>query len=255
MKTRYNLIIFTIAEEERKDIRKRKEKTLQVLMDQKDQFPIFDVDEGKSLRDTAYEKASEILGTQNLYIEQLYTWSDPKYYEEEPQIIITYLVTVNQNLVKKLKDEYQFFRIQLIEQERDLKRKIQEVKLSNEKKQTSYRIFTKNEEWHGNVIYQNEIEDSEQVNLLTATILHTAIKRMRHRIENTKLAFHFLEEEFTLSELQQVYELLLDRKLEKANFRKKIEPMVKKTDRVISEAAYGPAQAYRYNDQYVIYSV
>lgn len=257
MKTRYNLSIFTIIEEERKDIRKLKEKSLQVLLDRNYQFPVFDINENQeeSLRETAYMKACEILGTNHLYIEQLYTWSDPKYYEKEPQIIITYLVTVNRNRVKNLSNDYQFFSIKLNELESNLKRKIQEVQLYNEEKQASYKIITKTENWNSNVIYQNEIENSDKIGLLPATILHTCIKRMRHRVEDTKLAFDFLEDEFTLSELQQVYELILDKKLEKANFRKKIEPMVKKTDKVISEAAYRPSQAYKYNDEYIIYWV
>lgn len=53
-------------------------------------------------------------------------------------------------------------------------------------------------------------------------ILTTAIYRLRSKIIYTSIAKHLLPKEFTLTELQTVYEIVLKEKLDKRNFRKKI---------------------------------
>ncbi len=49
-----------------------------------------------------------------------------------------------------------------------------------------------------------------------------ALTRLRNKITYSNLAFAFLPARFTLSDLQQTYEVVLGRKLDKRNFRKKI---------------------------------
>ena len=49
-----------------------------------------------------------------------------------------------------------------------------------------------------------------------------AIQRLQWKIEYTNVVYSLLPEMFTLSELQEVYETILDKKLDKRNFRKKI---------------------------------
>lgn len=52
-----------------------------------------------------------------------------------------------------------------------------------------------------------------------AELLTAAIRRLRAKVEYTALPVYFMEAEFTLGELQAVYEVLLDRTLEKKAFR------------------------------------
>jgi len=53
-------------------------------------------------------------------------------------------------------------------------------------------------------------------------ILGAAIHRLRSKVEYTSLPTFLLPKEFTLSELQAVYEIVLGRKLEKSAFRSRI---------------------------------
>src|SRR5258708_5181040 len=53
-------------------------------------------------------------------------------------------------------------------------------------------------------------------------ILHYPLSRLRGKLEYTTIAFSLLPEQFTLRELQRVYEIILHRRLDKRNFRKKI---------------------------------
>jgi 8-oxo-dGTP diphosphatase len=55
--------------------------------------------------------------------------------------------------------------------------------------------------------------------------LQTAIARLRSKIRYEPIGFELLPTKFTLSQLQKLYETVLDRKLDKRNFRKKILSM------------------------------
>jgi len=81
-------------------------------------------------------------------------------------------------------------------------------------------------------------------------ILAAALKRLRNKVEYTSLPAFLLSREFTLSELQRVYEIVLGRKLEKSAFRTR----VLSNDLVVSvprfkEGANRPAQLYRLKSQ------
>jgi 8-oxo-dGTP diphosphatase len=81
-------------------------------------------------------------------------------------------------------------------------------------------------------------------------ILAAAISRLRNKVEYTSLPAFLLPGEFTLSELQRVYEVVLDRKLEKSAFRTR----VLSTDLVVplpryKEGPNRPAQLYRLKSQ------
>ena len=55
-----------------------------------------------------------------------------------------------------------------------------------------------------------------------AEIIAYAVRRLRYKLEYTAVGFELLPEEFTLSELQRVYEIVLGEKLDKRNFRRRI---------------------------------
>jgi 8-oxo-dGTP diphosphatase len=77
-------------------------------------------------------------------------------------------------------------------------------------------------------------------------ILETAIQRLRSKVEYTSLPAYLMPAEFTLPDLQKVYEIVLDRPLEKSAFRTRmlaadlIEPMAK-----MRKGPNRPAQLYR----------
>lgn len=70
-------------------------------------------------------------------------------------------------------------------------------------------------------------------------------ERIKNKTEYSKIAFEFLEEEFTLPRLQKVYEILLGKPLYKANFRRKIMPLVEETEGMTSGEAHRPSKIYR----------
>ncbi|WP_379674732.1 NUDIX hydrolase [Massilia antarctica] len=80
-----------------------------------------------------------------------------------------------------------------------------------------------------------------------AMIVATAVQRLRNKVEYTSLPAHLLAQEFTLSELQRVYEIVLGRPIDKSAFRKRIKEG-DFLDEIPGKQRHGsnrPAQLYR----------
>lgn len=79
-------------------------------------------------------------------------------------------------------------------------------------------------------------------------ILETTLVRLRGKLEYTAIGFQLLPAEFTLSDLQRVYEAILGRRLDKRNFRKKIlaTGILEVTERTKMEGSHRPARLYRF---------
>ncbi|MDA2922615.1 NUDIX hydrolase [Patescibacteria group bacterium AH-259-L07] len=79
-------------------------------------------------------------------------------------------------------------------------------------------------------------------------IISYALKRLRWKLEYTNIASQLLSNYFTLSELQHVYEIILGKKLDKRNFRKKILSLdlIKPTRRKRKGVAYRPPQLWKF---------
>ena len=77
-------------------------------------------------------------------------------------------------------------------------------------------------------------------------IVKSAIQRLQSKLSYTNIIYGLLPNEFTLGELQNIYEIILDRKLDKRNFRKKILSLklVKKLNRKKSTGPNRPAELY-----------
>jgi 8-oxo-dGTP diphosphatase len=83
-------------------------------------------------------------------------------------------------------------------------------------------------------------------------IVSYSLRRLRYKLEYTAAGFELLPEEFTLSELQRTYEMILGEKLDKRNFRRRIQQA-----EIIEETSHmrtgegRPARLYRYREDAV----
>lgn len=75
-------------------------------------------------------------------------------------------------------------------------------------------------------------------------IIQKALERLRAKLGYTDIVFNLLPKEFTLSQIQYVYEAVLGRKEQAANFRRKIADMVQETDRYMSDVGHRPAKIF-----------
>lgn len=80
-------------------------------------------------------------------------------------------------------------------------------------------------------------------------ILATAIERLRGKVRYQPIGFELLPERFTLSQLQHLYEVILERPLDKRNFRKKVlgTGLLVELDEVEQDVAHRAARLYRFD--------
>jgi 8-oxo-dGTP diphosphatase len=80
-------------------------------------------------------------------------------------------------------------------------------------------------------------------------ILQTAYERLQGKIRYQPIGFELLPEKFALRQLQQVYEKILDRPLDKRNFRKKILNMgiIEELDEIETDVSHRAARLYRFD--------
>ena len=93
-----------------------------------------------------------------------------------------------------------------------------------------------------------------QLSLDHEEILAAAVNRLRSKSEYTSLPSYLLSAEFTLSDLQRAYEIVLGRNVEKSAFRTRIlsADLVVPLDR-FREAANRPARLYRLRHRQPVY--
>ncbi len=79
-------------------------------------------------------------------------------------------------------------------------------------------------------------------------MLDGVLTSLRARLDQGPIAFHLLPATFTLTQLQEMYELLLGRRLHKASFRRSLHAawLVEPTEEWRSEGRGRPAQLFRY---------
>lgn len=82
-----------------------------------------------------------------------------------------------------------------------------------------------------------------------AEIVDCAVTRLRNKLEYTNVGFHLLAEEFTLTELQTAYQIVLGEELDKRNFRRRILQADILEETGSYRAGEGrPARLYRYRE-------
>ncbi len=80
-------------------------------------------------------------------------------------------------------------------------------------------------------------------------IFEVARERLRVKVRYAPVGFELLPQKFTLSQLQRLYEAVLERSLDKRNFRKKILAMnlLIETDEIEEDVAHRAARLYRFD--------
>lgn len=94
-----------------------------------------------------------------------------------------------------------------------------------------------------------EMEDLPKLAFDHDKILKMAHERLRGKVRYQPIGFELLPQKFTLRQLQHLYEVVLDRELDKRNFRKKILGMeiLEELDEVETDVAHRAARLYRFD--------
>lgn len=90
-----------------------------------------------------------------------------------------------------------------------------------------------------------EIIDSGKLAFDHAAIIAKALSALRNSAKDFDAIFDFLPEKFTLTELQNVQETVMNISVLPANFRRKVASLVEETDEYTEGAGHRPAKLYK----------
>lgn len=262
-------IIFTIRDSQVENYRKLPEKKLQILLVKRAQEPYKDkwsipgtfVGEKEKLEEAVNRSLEEKTNIKDIYLEQLYTWGDPLRDPRTRVISTSYMGLVDSENIQikagKNVEDISWFDVKLNmlkqtnKEKKDGYHKIEDIEivLTNKNIILKNKVRVVKELVNGNLIIYTQILQSDLA-FDHAKLLIYAIERLKNKVEYTTIAFNLMPERFTLTQLQQVYEILLDKPLLKANFRRKILGMVIETNEREENAGHRPSKLYKFNNNW-----
>jgi 8-oxo-dGTP diphosphatase len=100
-------------------------------------------------------------------------------------------------------------------------------------------------------VFWQDVHDIPRLAFDHNGILEEALEVLRLDFDKHQVGFELLPEKFTLSQLQTLYEIILDRKLDKRNFRKKVmkESIVTPLDEKQTGVLHKPAQLFELSNE------
>jgi len=152
-----------------------------------------------------------------IYLEQLYTFGNPQRDPRTRVISVAYYALVEASQIREIADETALFKLRIPADESTV-----EIFDGKHKK------------------YSLAFDHAE--------ILVTAVKRIRGKLGYTSIGFELLPERFTLRQLQAVYETILQKRLNKDSFRRKMlaSSLLEATGELEKGTGFRPAELYRF---------
>ncbi|WP_138494410.1 NUDIX hydrolase [Paenibacillus pinistramenti] len=259
-----DMVIFTVTDAERDSYRKLPEKELRILLIRRGGHPFLGkwalpggfVRPDETTEQAAARELLEETGVGDVYLEQLYTFSDTGRDPRGWVMSCSYMALINSGQLE-LKagddaDDAAWFQVsyRLLREQKELledgyiKTLEYELKLSGEEELTAVvaRTVTVKAASTGT---DYKIVSSDGLAFDHAKIIAYATERLRGKVNYTDIALHLMPKLFTLTELQQVYEVILDKELLKAAFRRKVADLVAETDHFTENAGHRPSRLYR----------
>jgi 8-oxo-dGTP diphosphatase len=176
----------------------------------------------ESLDQAASRELAEETGLENVYLEQLYTFGDPKRDPRTRVITVAYYALVDWQRLLPLRSEDQ---------------------------PTLFRVAV---EWSGETGGPVNLIDA-MGNKLTlafdhADILGMAVKRIRGKLDYVPIGFQLLPARFTLRQLQDIHETILAQPLNKDSFRRRMlaSGLLEATGEREDDVGHRPAELYRF---------
>ena len=246
-----DILLISVSSIKQDNYRKTSEKKMSILLVKRDNYPYKDMwclpggflnPTNETLDECAKRVLKNETNLTNIYLEQLFTFSD---LERDPRMRVvstSYIALVDKNcLSDKLVSNASWFDITFIEEKDNvvdivLDNGVEEIKFSikktlKEKTTDRYKFST---------IKNNKLAFDHPVVILSG------IERLKNKVNYTDIVFNMMPEYFTLGDLQQVYEVILGKKLLYPAFRRIIADKVEKTDKVKTGGGHRPSALFRY---------
>ena len=244
-----DVLIFSVSKGEAKTCRNLSDKFFSILLVKRNKEPFKDtwclpggfVKENESIDIAADRILEKETNLSNIYKEQLYTFGELNRDPRTRVISTAYMALIDkQKIDNKLSKDASWFNIHLKEEDNKVN-----VILENEEETLEF-IIEKELISETTKKYKYKTIKNEKIAFDHDKIILTGIERMKSKIKDTDIVFNMMPEYFTLGELQQIYEVILDKKLLDPAFRRIIADKVEKTDKMIKTGGHRPSALFRY---------
>lgn len=244
-----DILIFSVSDGVQENYRKLNRKYFSVLLVKRDNYPFKDkwclpggfVKIDEDIEDAAKRILKEEANISDIYIEQLYTYGNPKRDPRTRVISTSYMALIDKNKLKyDISKNASWFNVIVLEDEKFI-----DVTLDNGNETIKYKIKkTLKEKTTDRFKY--EVVQNDKLAFDHALVITSGISRLKNKIEYTDIVFNMMPEYFTLGELQQVYEVILGKKLLDPAFRRIIANKVEKTNKMKTGEGHRPSALFRY---------
>lgn len=244
-----DICIFSVSEEEVDNYRKLSAKSLSVLLVKRSNYPFKNqwclpggfVGIKETIDDAAARILKDETNISNIYMEQLYTFGEV---ERDPRMRVvstSYVALIDKNKVHvPLNREAKWFRLETKEQKEN-------VEITLDSREDKITILLK-KKWVSEASqYSYQVIENSGLAFDHAKVIAVGLSRIKNKLDYTDIAFHLVPEEFTLGELQQVYEVILGKKLLDPAFRRIIANRVEKTEHYQTGGGHRPSALFRYH--------
>ena len=164
---------------------------------------------GEAIEQAAFRELKEETGLEKVYLEQLFTFGDPRRDPRARIVTVAYyaLVNLNEHTLKATTD-------------------------------------ARSAAWFS-------VNDVPELAFDHARIVEVALKRLKGKLRYEPIGFELLPKKFTMPQLQTLYELVLERRLDRRNFRKKILGMglLVELDEVKQDSVGRAAKLYQFDER------
>jgi len=244
-----DILVFSISNEEGNNYRKLGNKYFSVLLVKRDNYPFKDkwclpggfirVDE--ELEDAPRRILKEEANVKNIYLEQLGTFGGIKRDPRMRVLSTSYMALIDKNrLSDTLGKNASWFKIRKDEDDNKVK-----ITLDNGEEIIDFTLGKKLVSLTTDR-YRYVVEENESLAFDHSIVIATGMERLKNKIEYTDIVFNMMPEYFTLGELQQVYEVILGKKLLDPAFRRIIADKVEKTELVQGGGGHRPSALFKY---------
>lgn len=247
-----DICMFSVSSKETDNYRKTDKKKMSVLLVKRDNYPF----KGKwclpggfiEINEDLDEAPKRILKKEtninDVYLEQLYTFGDVNRDPRMRIISTSYIALIDKTrLSDKLKPEASWFDIIKYEE----KKHIVDITLTNGTDQINFKIQKILREKTTDR-YSFKILNNDNLAFDNPKVILAGLERLKSKINYTNIVFNMMPTYFTLGELQQVYEVILGKKLLDPAFRRIIASKVEKTAKMKTGGGHRPSYLYKYKN-------
>ena len=244
-----DIVIFSVSNKKSDNYRKLNKKYFSVLLVKRKNYPFKDMwclpggflDLNLELEENARNILKRETNIQDIYIEQLYTFGGLNRDPRLRVVAISYMALIDkERLNQEVYENADWFDLFVNEQN-----DIVEISLDNGKEKLSFKIRKTLKELTTDR-YKFEVIENKSLAFDHPLIILTGLERLKNKIEYTDIVFNMMPPLFTLGELKQVYEIILNKKLLDPAFRRIIATKVEKTDELQTGGGHRPSVLYRY---------